>query len=82
MNFQKLLSSSNFCQFKTDFSETDVNDSIYEDNFLGAPFRRVEDISSGQPDIWFFPYPDSMEDLQIRYYRKAKEFMFKRVQRR
>ncbi|CCD71600.1 F-box domain-containing protein [Caenorhabditis elegans] len=79
---KKFLLSSNFLQFKAKFSKTNVDDSIFEDNFLGEPFRRVEDISSNQPDIWFFSYKEGVEDLQIRYYPNAKEFMFKRVPRR
>ncbi|NP_001337295.1 DUF38 domain-containing protein [Caenorhabditis elegans] len=45
------------------------------------PFRRIEDPSSGLPNIWFFPYTDVEEDLQIRYYQERKLFMFTRIKR-
>lgn len=60
---------------------SDVDDSIFHDNFLGDPFSRVDDPHSNEPNIWFFPYEGVMKDLLIRYYRNQKVFMFNRVQR-
>ncbi|CCD70284.2 FTH domain-containing protein [Caenorhabditis elegans] len=75
------LSSPTFCQFKAQFVNSDINETIFVDTFLGDPSRRVSDPSSGLPNIWFFSYADVDEDLQIRYYQERKQFMFTRIPR-
>lgn len=75
------LVSPDFLQFKVTFVNSDVNNSIFQEGFLGIPFRIVTDSTNNQPSIWFFNCMNDTDDLQIRYYQNLKKFMFNRIPR-
>ncbi|CCD64039.1 DUF38 domain-containing protein [Caenorhabditis elegans] len=73
------LQSTTFKKFKASFDNSDIDDQIYDEQFLGFPYKRPENPSTNEPSVWFLRMSASTDVLHILYYEHRKWITFSRV---